>query len=83
MTKTYGSITFINTEKFEDFLNENMKQFFDLNACYDDLELAVNSGSNSYELKSYETKSGRPETIDFHRVDTEVEEDVWETIIQF
>lgn len=84
MTKTRDSYTFENAERFEKFLKDNMKSDFNLDACYDDFIEQVNgNGSSSYELGSSETKSGRPETIGFHRIDTEVEEDEWQTTFEF
>lgn len=84
MTVKRDSYTFENAERFEKFLKDNMKQRYDLDACYEDFIEQVNgNGSSSYELGSAETKSGRPETIDCHRIDTEVEEDIWETTFEF
>ena len=54
-----------NTEKLEAWLEENLKMPFgdyDINAVMDEIENQRGaSGSNHYELRSWETKSGNPE----------------------
>lgn len=66
MEKTIGFGKIINAERFEEFLAENMKKPYDMEACWDDFEEKLNNSTNNYELKGYETKSGNPECISFY-----------------
>lgn len=84
MKKAFGSYTFENAERFEQFLEDNMKRSYDVNSFYEDfIDTVCSNGSSSYELGGFYTKSGHPETINFDRSDTEVDEDEWETIFEF
>lgn len=61
---------FENLEKFNEFLEENMKLEYDLNACISDFERQIGeTGAENYELRGFETKSGNPECISFERID--------------
>lgn len=64
MKKVDSFTTIENDEMFERFLTENMKRDYKLDACYEDLASKA-EGSSLYELGSWETKSGKPETISF------------------
>jgi len=55
---------------FLDFLTDNMRSFFDFQACMEDLRSSHNTkGFNMeqahYELSSHETKSGKPEIFNY------------------
>lgn len=62
---------FKNIEIFEKFIEKNLKTAcYDIQAFFEELvRHAEETGSNSYELCSCETKSGLPECIYFDRVD--------------
>ena len=65
--------TFKNVERFQAWLEEKLKMpygSYDLQACLDDLdrkhcECGLGEGSHDYELRPWETKSGRPELINY------------------
>ena len=85
-----GDLTFKNVEVFEEFLKENLKTEFNLEAYLDDVFSDYSSsGVASYELGSHDTKSGRPETIAFDVtevpcfVDGDEEPSQWKTEIEF
>ena len=75
---------FKNIEKFDAWLKENVKsKVYDLEAFLDDVDKSYGEsgilGSNTYELKACETKSGRPElyhyeTKEIYYIDDEVVE---------
>lgn len=61
---------FENMEKFNEFLSENMKLEYDLDAYISDFVHQIGeTGAEHYELRGTETKSGRPECISFERID--------------
>lgn len=85
-----GDLTFKNVEVFEEFLRENLKTEFNLEAYLDELfKDYSSSGVASYELGSHDTKSGRPETIAFDVTEVpyidegEEEPSQWNTVIEF
>lgn len=88
-TITTGGITFINVNKFENWLCENLRRGYhasQLHEWLDDLDRQTGeSGSTEYELSSHMTISGKPECISFERenVWNEDGEDLVETIITF
>ena len=44
-----------------------MKKPYNKESCWDDFEENLNNGTDHYELKGFETKTGNPETISFHK----------------
>ena len=62
-----------NIERFKEFLDENLKTTcgtYDFEACLEDLETQVmETGSDTYELSGFETKSGNPELIRFEKTE--------------
>lgn len=62
---------FENFEIFKSFIEKNLKMPFgtyDFDACIADFEKQIGE-TKCYELKSWETVSGNPETIVFERID--------------
>ena len=67
MENKRGFNRFVNVERFEAFLRDNMRSdYFDLDACLDELaDDHGNTGSAEYELGSSFTKSRRPECCSY------------------
>lgn len=77
---------FINVEKFEDFLKENLKIYYEssLEIYLTEVETRYGeTGSACYELSPFETKSKRPECYYYDVETVEVEEDVFENVFIF
>ena len=78
-------MTFKNVEKFEKWLNANVKNYCGIFYTYlDDVKSQYDRTAElSYELSRYETKSGKPELYDFDAKIVEVDDDEYETVITF
>lgn len=77
MDKVYCGQNFVNIEVFEKFLEQNAKKYNPLRfeRYLDDLIRVVEeTGSSSYELKSFETFSNHPECIYFEVIQPFYEE---------
>ena len=68
---------FKNIDNFESWLTDNMKfGVIDLNAALEDvLKQYAETGSNNYELASFETQSGNPECYNYDVEESYNEED--------
>lgn len=72
-TMCVDGVNFYNTEKFAEFLYDNLKPVHSKTLVHFDIEAALREVSNShdahgggsYELSPYETESGRPECISY------------------
>lgn len=68
-------MTYINVNKFKNWMDDHCKLPYDLNAVLNELDTQhSNTGCNCYELSGYETKSGNPETYDYE-YEYEIDED--------
>ena len=78
-------MTFKNVEKFEKWLNANVKNYCELFYVYlDDVKKQYyETALQSYELSGRETKSGNPELYYFDAQIVEVDEGEYETVITF
>lgn len=78
-------MTFKNVEKFEKWLNENVKNYCGIFYVYlDDVKTQYyETALQSYELSGSETKSGNPELYYFDAQIVEVADDEYETVIIF
>ena len=78
-------MTFKNVEKFEKWLNANVKNYCGMFYVYlDDVKKQYyETALESYELSGRETKSGNPELYDFDVQIVEVDDDVYKTVITF
>ena len=78
-------MTFKNVEKFEKWLNANVKNYYGIFYPYlDDVKKQYDeTAEQSYELSGRETKSGNPELYDFDTQIVEVDDDVYEIVIIF
>jgi len=79
-------MTFKNTDNFMRWLTANLKaEQFEPEKFLKDLDKQYGeTGMTVYELRSYETKSGNPETISFEveQIHNETN-DTWDTIYTF
>lgn len=68
---------YTNLDRFEAWLKAALKDYNgNLNAYLEDLEEHYSATGNAeYELKSYETKSGNPDTYRYEVVDTFEDDD--------
>ena len=78
-------MTFKNIEKFEKWLNANVKNYCGMFYVYLDEVKKQYYGTalQSYELSGSETKSGKPELYDFDVQIVEVNDGNYETVITF
>lgn len=97
-TMYVDGIDFYNTEKFAEFLYDNLKPVYSKTLVHFDIEAALRevsesydaTGGTSYELRSCDTKSGNPECIYYEvkqcpdEIDDETGEPLsWSTEITF
>jgi hypothetical protein len=67
-----------NIATLKAFLDKNIKGYYDLDKVLKDIEENyMETATLSYELKSYETKSGRPETISYEVETTYLVDGEW------
>ena len=68
---------YTNLEKFESWVKETVKNYFDNIQDYlDELEESyMCNGTANYELKGFETKSGNPECYYYDVIDTFEDDD--------
>lgn len=78
-------MNFKNVEKFEKWIKENVKKYYDNIDVYLDevIQQHCSNGSNCYELSRIETKSGNSECYYYDVEIVEIEEDMFETTIIF
>ena len=78
-------MTFKNVERFEKWLDANVRNYCGFfNVYLDDVKSQYDATAlQSYELSRYETKSGNPELYDFDVQIVEVSDDEYEMIIIF
>lgn len=78
-------MNFKNVEKFEKWIKENVKKYYDsIDVYLDEVEQQhCSTGSNCYELSRFETSSGNTECYYYKVENVEIEEDMFETTIIF
>src|SRR5579875_425077 len=78
----YNDFIFSNIKDLYGFVKENSEDGFVFEEILKEVIQNVAEGKNSYELRSYETKSGNSETISFN-VEYKQENDDFKYIVKF